>query len=376
MELMTKRKALFICNAKFLYNSSPEGGVKFCTDEYVKLVKEQFDLIEFPVAYNQNLVYRFKKKLGLAVYEDYDTNSYSSKLKKVINEEGINHVFLNLTNTAPFAAVIKELVPITKIILCSHGNESGDFLHDIAGHNKFSGINNKIATYALGKMLLKEYDVRKYIDLVLTVSDVEINIEKWLGATNVYMVARTIEKYISSSIPVKGRVGFLSDLSHEPNFYGIKNLCEQLSKLSHHQISLHLVGSGKERAMLLEKEYSFIKYLGHLSNDQLKIEIDTWTFGLNPVFYYSRGVSTKLGKILGMGIPVITTDKGMRGYKWDEGKILVCQNEKEMAELIIENAKSEKFYLAYKEEVQKIQETSPSLSLMMREITMLLGADE
>ncbi len=368
-------KALFISNSKFLDTSFPEGGVKFCTDEYIQLIKQQFEVIPFAVDYSNTFFYKIKKRIGVAVYEDYEIKEYNETLAKSIKENNIKYVFLNLTNTATFANLIRQIAPDVKIILCSHGNESGDFLHDIAGHNKYKNIKKKIAIYVLGKTLVTEYNLRKSIDLVLTVSEVEENIEKWLGAYKVYMVARTMQKNTSDTEPVGGRVGFLSDLSHEPNYYGINKVCGELTMVNTKNIELHLVGSGKERGEMLERNYSFVKYLGHLNNKQLDIEIKSWTFALNPVFYYSRGVSTKLGKILGMGVPVITTNKGMRGYTWNDGELPVCSNSVEMAQIIIKNSNDKTSYLHYRNEVIKIQNSAPSLAKMLRDILKLIDGE-
>ena len=319
------------------------------------------------------MIYRFKKKLGLASYEDYKINNYYALLKSYLANNDINFIFLNLTNTAPFALLIKKHWPNVKVILCSHGNESGDHLHDINLHNKHKGFFKNTAIYSLGNMLTKESIFRKYIDLVLTVSDVEVGIEKWLSAKQVFMVPRFIEKQNEKYNPTLGRVGFISDLSHEPNYFGILEVCKELNFLTHQPIKIRLVGGGKVRGELLEKQYSFIEYLGYLPAEKIVEEISTWTFSLNPVFFYSRGVSTKLAKSLGMGYPVITTHIGMRGYAWHKGNLPVCNTAKEMAILITQLSLDKKACDHYKNEVIKIQHSSPSLIEMIKEINNLLN---
>lgn len=368
---MHLRKALFICNSKFLDTSFPEGGVTFCTDEYIRLIKKQFDVIAFAVDYSSSFFYKIKKKTGLAVYEDYEVEHYGDALKNSIINNEIGYVFLNLTNTANFSVLIRKISPQVKTILCSHGNESGDFLHDIGFHNKYEQLKKRIAVYALGKMLLKEQYFRKSIDLVLTVSEVETNIEKWLGAQKVFLVTRTFQQKTANPLPTKGRVGFIADLSHEPNYYGIRIVCEELS-LRDAKIALRLVGSGAKRGELLQRDFSFVTYLGHLNDQDLDIEINSWTFALNPVFYYSRGVSTKLGKMLGEGIPSITTEKGLRGYSWHEGELPIANTPKQMACLMIADASDATKIDYYRNEVRKIQRSAPSLETMMTDIVKLL----
>ena len=39
---------------------------------------------------------------------------------------------------------------------------------------------------------------------------------------------------------------------------------------------------------------------------------------MHPIFAYARGRSTKVGVVLGWGLPLVTTRAGIRGYVWDE----------------------------------------------------------
>jgi hypothetical protein len=365
---MTKSTALFLTNIKYINPDSPEGGVKLCTLEYITLIETKFNIIYFPVDLDISFLYRLKNRLKMNAYNDYSVDHYEAALKKTISENRIGFVFLNLSNTLPFAKIIKDLFPSIRVILCSHGNESGDFLHEIALHKKLGGIKRALALFTLGKMLVLESTFRVYLDLVLTVSDIEANIEKWLGANNVYMVARVI-----NGIPVKGKaiigkIGFFGDLTHAPNFYGVDQLCEALDKANPKNIKLILVGTGEKNAMQIAKKYSFVSYLGYLNELEFSTEASTWTFCINPVFYYSRGVSTKLGKALGMEIPVITTTKGMRGYRWSEGEILQCDTAKEMATIIFKNANNLESHFYYKREILKIKNSSPDQNQMMSEI--------
>ena len=369
------KKALFISNVKYIDTSSTEGGVKFCTREYIDLLKTKFEVVLFPVQITRGIFYRLKKKLGIDAYEEYEVNNYMDQLTKVIEVNKIDYVFLNLSNTVTFSAAIKKSNAFVKIILCSHGNESGDFLHDIVLHKKLKGLRNITARYALGKMLSKESLFRKYIDLVLTVSDVELNIEKWLGAKKIYMVPRTLRGEMIHHYPVKGRVGFFGDLSHAPNFYGIKKVCEAINNLEAAGIELRLVSSQEARGEALQKEFSFVTYLGYLPDEALSKEAATWTFCLNPVFYYSRGVSTKLGKALGMGVPVITSKKGMRGYLWKEGEILSCDTEEQMANLILKHASNTEDFHFYRDEILKMRASSPTFNQIINDVCKLIESE-
>lgn len=369
---MKKATALFLCNEKFLDTTINTGGVKLCTEEFKALLQMAFALEDFSVNYTHNFLYRLKKKLGVSAYEDYNLAHFKDALQEKIRTENIQYVFLNLSNTAGFSKLLKSIDPEIKVILCSHGNESGDFLHETVMHNKYKGFRKNVAYYNLGKMLASESEFRQYIDLVLTVSNVEAEVEKWLGAKNIYMVPRIIEKECLEKNTTPGRIGFLSDLSHEPNFYGINELCKAIAALGKAAPEIRLVGGGERRGHQLARQFHFVKQLGYLPEEAMKKELSTWTFALNPVFYYSRGVSTKLGKCLGLGIPVITTAIGMRGYHWQDGELPVCMSKNEMAEKCVQLSKDEVAIKYYSEEVKKIQTSTPKFENMMEDILVLL----
>ena len=76
--------------------------------------------------------------------------------------------------------------------------------------------------------------------------------------------------------------------------------------------------------------------MGYLNQSELGAEVSTWAFFLNPVFYYSRGVSTKLAKALSWGLPVITTSIGCRGYQWEKGDPIFAEDVNDFAYKIME----------------------------------------
>ncbi len=372
MKQMNSNKVLFISNRKYVDSHSSEGGVKLCTKEYIDLIATTFDVLIFPVDLNLTLIYRFKKKLGVGVYDDYAPANYIKQLQNVIEENNIGYVFLNLSNTIVFSRLLKKWSPHVKIILCSHGNESGDFLHKVVMDEEYKGLKGLIAQQALGKMLILESIYRNYIDLVLTVSEVELMIEKWIGAKEVKLITRTIYDHSIALYPLNGRIGFFADLSHAPNLYGIKNVCESLAKLNPEALELRLIGAQKDVGISLAKEYSFITYLGYLNEKELEREASTWMYAINPVFYYSRGVSTKLGKALSWGLPVISTKKGMRGYQWKKGEILSCDTADGMADIILTHSNNKELHSYYRNQVKDIMLSCPTLLDMMNEILILL----
>jgi hypothetical protein len=370
--------ALFLSNEIYFNLSKQEGGVRVCTEEYLSLIAHLYDVEVFKVHYRFSYAYRLLVKLGLNVYCDYKPELYAQQIIEVIRKRSAEIVFLNLSNTAPFARLIKEVFGSqVKVVLCSHGNESGDFLHEATLlKNRMPFYRSLAATFVLGSLLKKEAAFRQTsLDGVLTVSPIEEAIEKWLGAKKVLMIPRTLsaQKLILNSL--HGRIGFIGDLSHWPNFYGIDELCKALEQIIGNQnIELRIVGSPSTIGERLASQYRFVNYRGYLNYSDLKSEVSSWTFFINPVFYYSRGVSTKLAKVLGWGLPVITTEIGCRGYSWQDGNLLFAESPKEMALAIIENSNNQIAISEAINEVEKVRLSMPSLDFISKDLKDFLAS--
>lgn len=369
-------KVLFITNTIYINPLKKEGGVRNCTFEFIGLLGKRFEVLLLPVEYKISFLYRFRAKTGLNHYNDYQPNNYKLQIRELIEKNNIKLVFLNLSNTIKFSSLLKEIGgEDIKVILCSHGNESGDYLHEVVRfREKGKRIKNYFSSYTLGRLLKTEAYYRiRFIDMVLSISPVEDQIERWLGAKKSFMVPRTLPKKFLILHPVLNRVGFIGDISHTPNYTGVIALCEALSA-QEHSIEMKLVGGPESIGQEIAKRYSFVKYCGFLQEKELAEEVATWAYFLNLVFYYSRGVSTKLAKALSWGLPTISTEAGNRGYSWEEGKLMLAKNPDDMARIIIENAGDEEKIKADQEEVKIIVETSPSLEKIMDQLYPQLQA--
>jgi glycosyltransferase involved in cell wall biosynthesis len=353
-----KEKVLFIVNNIYLDTSRNEGGVRNCTIEYINLLSTRFDVILFPVSYSKSIFYRIRIKLGLNNYNDYEPQNYKNELRETIIKNDIKYVFLNLSNTMTFASVIKEMFSsVVKVILCSHGNESGDFLHQsFRFKNEQSWLQRIKNPFLFAKMIEKEVDFRlQFLDLVLTISEVEEGIEKWLGAKRVFMVPRVLSSEAIPWNPVEGRIGFLGDLSHKPNFESIISFCDALSILNLKNVKFRVLGSPENIGKSLAVKYPFVEYCGFVPNERIFNEVGSCSIFLNLLFYYSRGVSTKLAKGLNWGIPVVSTTYGNRGYNIPSGMLTSVDTPSEMAELVIK-------LLSDKKELDKLRLLSISLA--------------
>lgn len=363
-----KPKAIFITNQIYIDSTLNEGGVSFCTEEYIKLISEKFDLILFPINTKKSIWYRLLVKLGFNKYQDFNYSIYHQRLLFLIEKNQINHLFLNQCNTAIFGKEVKRKIKKNlSVIICSHGNESGDLLHDVTRFINNQPLYNKIfSNWIMGRTIRTEVFQRlNFIDGVMTVSEVETQIENWLGAKKVMFVPRTINYNPIVYDNTSGIVGFIGDLSHPPNFFGLKKVLEALEEIGiKENFQLRIVGSSTKWGKKLEMEFPFVKYLGYLSNEELAQECGSWSYFLNPVFYYSRGVSTKLAKALGMGLPVITTSIGKRGYQWSKGNLPEVKNPTHMARTISNLAFDLDLIKLYRNEVKLIVNSSPTFDLL------------
>lgn len=368
-------KVLFITNKLYLDDTQPEGGVKLCTRDFIKLLETRFKVEIFGLEFNRSVFFRFKAKLGIDIYEKYDAASYQTALAVVLKDKNIKKVFINLSSATALSETVKKINPKIKVILCSHGNESGDVLHQsVRFVNLISPIQLMFSSYRLGALMKKELYFRsKFIDLVLSVSQVEANIEKWLGAEATFMVPRVFSPETIAWNPIKGRVGFLADLSHYPNYNGLLQLCLALQQLGlNHNVEIRVVGMPARNLELLKQQFHFIVPLGYLSEDKLKEEASTWMYFLNLVFYYSKGVSTKLAKGMNWGLPVLSTEAGNRGYIFKDACIPTCSNAGEMARLVLERAFDRERAKKDRLEVLKAIEGFSDFNIVMAQLSPVL----
>jgi hypothetical protein len=94
--------------------------------------------------------------------------------------------------------------------------------------------------------------------------------------------------------------------------------------------------------------------------------VGTWAIFLNLVFYYSRGVSTKLAKGLGWGIPVLTTPYGNRGYDIPHDMLASAETPSQMAQLTVK-------LIADSTELEKMRSNSIYLSSHFHDYTPIMN---
>jgi glycosyltransferase involved in cell wall biosynthesis len=335
-----KLKAIFLTNKSSLY-SPVTGGVQLCSQEFLEILKsiKQIEVEPYYVSFTKNIIHRIQIKIGFENYSMYDVNKDKYALIDYIKKNDIKVVFINMASLVRYSKIIKEYFgQNVLIIMMSHGNHSGDFIHLISkpihSVNVFRNFLNKIR---LGLLLSTESIYRvKYLDGVVTLSETEKQIENWFGAKNTLFIPRRLNVDFLAHKPVLGRIGFVGRLDHPPNLQGLEILLNALKKVKAGNIEIRLIGKPENYGYKIASLHPSVTYLGELSDVDLEKEASTWALQLNPVWWYSTGASTKLAKAISWGIPILTTTAGMRGYMWERGELLVADTTETFCACMIE----------------------------------------
>lgn len=363
------KKALFI-TAKNNIDSKGSGGVSICTREFIELFKGIFNLTLFTIEVRSDILFRILSKLGLDAYNQFEYKNVSENLFNYPDFKSSEYILMNMSNLAPLAEFIKKKFPEKKIYILSHGNESGDLISEITRYKENQSIVKKyFRDFRLGRTIRVEAELRQeFIDGIFCISEVEEQIEKWLGAKSVFFIPRTIQRELIEYKPQLNKIGFLGDLSHKPNFDGLYKLLIAIKKLDL-RIEFSIIGKPETIGKKLEDEFSFVSFKGKMEDDSMYTELSSWVLFVNPIFHYSRGASTKLADAIGWGIPILSTIPGNRGYRFGENKILVAKSPEEMAFLIGEITSSPENYHLLRENILSVRSQLPTLHTLRSELT-------
>lgn len=361
------KKAIFLTHPKSLnLDAKVSGGVQLCSREFYSLLQlSGFALTQVNVEYTRNIFQRLLIRIKFGLYSMFDTKKDINRIIEVIEKNNISHVFINMASLLRYAKPIKlHFGTKIEIILLSHGNDSGDFLHlttkPILSYNIFTKCRDIMR---LGFLVYIESLYRnKYLDGVLSVSETEKEIENWFGAKKSIFIPRTINKQLNFPLNTDySKVGFIGRLDHPPNYQGITMVLNELINYETKDIKFKLIGAPQSWGEKIAKNYPFVDYLGELNDSEVNEEIATWAIILNTVFWYSTGVTTKFAKCLEWGVPTITTIQGTRGYQWNEGTLEYVDSPKQMAKKISLMINNKIEIEKLKKELQTIKNSSISL---------------
>lgn len=370
-------RSLFIHDPADLDAAIP-GGVQLCSREFLEIVRAaSAETALLPVTVTRSPLWRLRRRLALGSYLLYHPEEIRGPLASAIQSLRPTHIFLNRTELARLAALAAELAPEARVVVMSHGNQSGDDLYEVAGPGgrRNHGLAGLTATWRLGCDLVTESRLRHGpVHAVCVMSEEEAVLERWLGARRTIVLPRIIHPRPLDWQPVPGRVGFVGTLDHTPNRVALQSLCAHLATRSSSGIELRLVGGPESFGRELSQSYPFVRYLGRLDNDALHQEVTTWSLFLNPIFWLSRGASMKLRQSLAWGIPALSTKAGARGYRLAPGQVFITEDSAdEFTAKLLTLIKAPERLEAVRKQLMEATETWPNANVLAGELQETLA---
>jgi hypothetical protein len=357
--------------------SQEPGGQQLCTREFIETLQTAGISLE-SVSFDLANGWREKigRRLDLRPYRWIIPRDLGARTLAAAERSGAEFIFLNTTDLAPLAIVLKASGTRAQIVLLSHGLASVDTLHQLRTQNwrsDFFGLTS-IQVWHLGQLLIEECKHRMNLDAVLCLNEFEVSIEKWLGAERILVVPRVVRPALLDWKPVAGRTGFVGRLDHPPNLEGLVAVLGEIARRDIKGVEVRLVGSTEECGREIASRYPVATYVGALSDAELEREAATWTCTMNPILCYAMGASTKLAVLLGWGIPVVTTPQGQRGYEWRGATPIVRDTPHTITDAIVSIATNEAMRLQARAQILATVEQRLTIADMAERVRpFLLG---
>jgi len=207
-------------------------------------------------------------------------------------------------------------------------------------------------------------------DHTFCLAEFEVEICRWLGARSASWLPRTVNAAAPLRWrPIGSRVGCVGTFDHPPNLEGLTLFCRALAGLKPQGVRLRLVTRSHEVAARLAAAFEFVDPLGPLeSGVALEAEVATWNAFVHPIFCYAMGCSTKVATAMEWGLPILTTQAGLRGYSWNAGELPIVATAEELAQLALA-AMETQYAEGLREAVVRVAAASPtteSVALQIR----------
>ena len=297
------------------------GGVQLCTADYVSHLIELFNLKIVSFSTDMRLGSRVANRTFGQSYRRQVPPRLALEIEQAMDQHKPEYVFFNLLDFPREAQNLRRKFGSSiKLVHLSHGLASTDLGIDQQFHRNASGrlTFDRKAALALGSQLQFEADYRRYLDGSICLSPLDAEIERWLGVHRAFWLPHSIREPRLDHVPLEGRIGCVATLDHPPNRNGLVEFFATLREQGAGRIQFRLVGNPPSIGKEFAEDFPFVQFLGQLADEELRAEAATWSCFVHPIFAYARGRSTKVGVVLGWGLPLVTTRAGIRGYVWDE----------------------------------------------------------
>ena len=367
-----KTSAVLVAHHNILKASG--GGVQVCHREYAAVLEAAgFELRPIPYEFSRGIASRILYRIFPKVVSTTEPPELLQNIMSAVSEIKAEFIFFAWSVFPGLSLKLAKALPKVRQVLLSHGVEGLDFCLD-QRLRRASRTENRfriVAERMLGQQLLYEAEQRRCLDAVLSVSPFEVEIEKWLGSRRSLWVPRTIIEPQLVTQPIDQRVGCVSTLNHTPNIDGLVKLFDAFAGNVSRDFRFRLVGQPVEQGAALAERYSFVEYLGALSDSQLRAAAATWCCFVNPIFVYAKGYSTKLATALGWGLPIATTEYGARGYLWDRERIPLAESAVELVRLVTERCTVHRFE-EHQQAIKHIVAMTPKIEQVGAQIRQFL----
>lgn len=366
------KQAVFVAFENSL--NSSKGGQQVCTQELITLLEKTGYCLKKIAVTNrlknhQRLINRFQP---IAYPERWPAETIESILYE-IKKHAAGTVFFNLIDFIPIARQVRSrLGNKVRLVLLSHGLASADAVHINRIAKEMPELVRKTPIYNIQKLIESEVKCLSEFDAIVSISEVEAEMCRWLGAKKSIYIPRFVPLNPLKWKPIEQRVGLVGTLDHLPTIDGIVRVLEKIPLSKSKDIQVRVVSHSAWHGKWLARRFPCVEFLGALDEKELRNEASSWCCFLNPIFCFARGCSTKLAVGLGWGIPCLTTSSGLRGYKLPPNAVKLAENplayaEKTMFLSKISNAKIEQ------KSLQDAQKRFLGWKELAREFTKNLG---
>ena len=311
-------EVIFISSANSV--AAGGGGQQICSREYrAALAAAGFRLNDVLFTPDRRLLTRIRIRLRRRHYHNHLPDDLVRRVVERVQATGASIVFANLNDLIPAGSSLRAaLPPPVKLVLLSHGLASVDEVHTqrIAGSGVRPGHTRADWTTVAGLLAVETQHLSAF-DHVFGLAEFETGICHWLGARSVSALPRTVTKEFLPWKPSGDRVGCIGTMDHPPNEEGLWLLLRSMAKNPVGELRVRLISRSHQVCAAAAAQYPFVDYLGPVEDPAaVHAEAGTWSAFLHPIFCHAMGCSTKVAVGLAWGLPVVTSDAGLRGYDW------------------------------------------------------------
>lgn len=330
-------QAVFISSVNSVANGG--GGQQICSREYRAALRAAgFRLNDVLFTPDRRLLTRLRIRLRRRHYHNHLPDDLVHRVVERVQATAARVVFANLNDLIPLGSALRAALPATvKLVLLSHGLASVDEVH--TQRIARSGVREsrtRADWMMAARLLAVETQHLSAFDHIFGLAAFETGICLWLGARSVSVLPRTVTPEFLSLKPSGDRVGCIGTMDHPPNEEGLWLLLRALAASPVGNLRVRLISRSHQVCAAAAAQYPFVDYLGPVEDPAaVHAEAGTWNAFLHPIFCHAMGCSTKVAVGLAWGLPVVTSDAGLRGYDWAAGALTTVNTPDSMAARVL-----------------------------------------